>query len=58
MNKFKAFFAKVGNYIKNTAWIQPLLIVVIIFVALFSLAPLTEAISAGWTSFTTVNHME
>ncbi|MBQ8206946.1 MAG: hypothetical protein IJZ77_05725 [Bacilli bacterium] len=58
MNKFKAFFAKVGNYIKNTAWIQPLLIVVIIFVALFSLAPLTEAISAGWTSLTTVNHME
>ena len=58
MNKFKAFFAKVGNYIKNTAWIQPLLIVVVIFVVLFSLAPLTEAIKTGWTSLTTVNHME
>ena len=39
MNKVKAFFAKVGNYIKNSAWIQPILIVVVIFVVLFSLNP-------------------
>lgn len=58
MNKFKAFFAKVGNYIKNTAWIQPLLIVVIIFVLLFSLSPLTSAIKKGWTSLTTTNDMK
>ena len=58
MNKVKAFFAKIGNYIKNTAWIQPLLIVIVIFVILFSLSPLTEAIKKGWTKITTVNKME
>lgn len=58
MKKVKAFFAKIGNYIKNTAWIQPLLIVIVIFVILFSLSPLTEAIKKGWTKITTVNKME
>lgn len=58
MNKFKAFFARVRDYIKNTAWIQPLLIVVVIFVILFSLSPLTQAIKKGWTNLTTVNHMD
>ncbi len=58
MNKFKAFFARVRDYIKNTAWIQPLLIVVVIFVILFSLSPLTAAIKKGWTNLTTVNHMD
>ena len=58
MNKVKAFFAKVGNYIKNSAWIQPILIVVVIFVVLFSLNPLTNAIKTGWTKITTVNNME
>lgn len=58
MKKIKAFFNKIGDYIKNTAWIQPLLIVIVIFVILFSLSPLTEAIKKGWTKITTVNKME
>lgn len=57
-SKFKTFFAKIGEYLKNTAWIQPLLIVIIIFVVLFSLGPITNAIRSGWTSITTTNHME
>jgi hypothetical protein len=58
MAKIKMFFKKIGAYIKNTAWIQPILIVIVIFVVLFSLNPITEAIKKGWTSITTVNKME
>ena len=58
MKSVKAFFAKVSNYIKNSAWIQPILIVIVIFVILFSLNPLTEGIKSGWTKLTTVNNME
>ena len=58
MKKIKALFAKIKNYVKNTAWIQPLLIVVVIFVVLFSLGPITEGIKSAWTSITTVNNME
>lgn len=58
MNKIKAFFSKVGNYIKNTAWIQPLLIVVIIFVVLFSLGPITNGIKSAWNSISTTNDMD
>ena len=58
MNKVKAFFKKIGAYIKNTAWIQPILIVIVIFVVLFSLNPITEAIKTGWNKLTTVNKME
>lgn len=58
MNKVKEFFKKIAAYIKNTAWIQPILIVIVIFVILFSLNPLTEAIKKGWTSLTSVNKME
>lgn len=58
MKSIKAFFAKIINYIKNSAWIQPILIVVVIFALLFSLNPLTQAIKSGWTKLTTVNNME
>ena len=58
MSKFKAFFKKIKDYIKNTAWIQPILIVIVIFVVLFSLNPLTTAIKNGWTKLTSVNKME
>ena len=58
MSKFKLYFNKVGSYIKNTAWIQPLLIVIVIFVILFSLNPITNALKKGWTSLTTRNNME
>ena len=58
MKKIKALFAKIKNYVKNTAWIQPLLIVVVIFVVLFSLGPITEGIKTAWTNITTVNNME
>ena len=33
----KEFFKKIAAYIRNTAWIQPILIVIVIFVILFSL---------------------
>ena len=58
MNKVKEFFKKLAAYIKNTAWIQPILIVIVIFVILFSLNPLTTAIKKGWTNLTSVNKME
>lgn len=58
MNKVKEFFKKLAAYIKNTAWIQPILIVIVIFVILFSLNPLTNAIKKGWTNLTSVNKME
>lgn len=58
MKTIKEFFKKISNYVKNTAWIQPLLIVVVIFVVLFALNPITEGIKKGWKSITTVNNME
>ena len=58
MNKVKEFFKKLAAQIKNTAWIQQILIVIVIFVILFSLNPLTNAIKKGWTSLTSVNKME
>ena len=58
MNKVKEFFKKLAAYIKNTAWIQPILIVIVIFVILFSLNPLTNAIKKGWTNLTSINKME
>lgn len=58
MNKVKEFFKKIAAYIRNTAWIQPILIVIVIFVILFSLNPLTNAIKKGWTNLTSVNKME
>jgi len=58
MNKVKAFFGKIKNYINNTAWIQPILIVIIIFVVLFSLNPITEGIKKGWAKITAINNME
>lgn len=42
----KKFFGKIINYIKNTAWIQPLLIVCVIFLILFLLQPIANGISS------------
>lgn len=53
----KKFFSKIINYIKNTAWIQPLLIVIVIFVVLFSLGPISRGISNAWASITDTNRM-
>ena len=58
MKKIKGFFSKIWNYIKNSAWIQPILIVVVIFIVLFSLNPIANAIRTGWDKLTTVNKME
>lgn len=58
MKKVKGFFSKIWNYIKNSAWIQPILIVVVIFVVLFSLNPIASCVKTGWTKLTTVNKME
>lgn len=53
----KKFFSKIFNYIKNTAWIQPLLIVIVIFLVLFSLGPISKGLSSAWTSITSTNNM-
>ena len=45
MKKIKALFAKIKNYVKNTAWIQPLLIVGIVFGIIFSISPIVKACS-------------
>lgn len=57
-SKGSLFFKKVKDFIKNTAWLQPLLIVVVIFVVLFSLRPITDGIKKGWNRLTIVNRME
>ncbi len=38
------FFAKIGRWIRDTAWVQPLLIVGGIFAIIFSIPPITKAI--------------
>lgn len=38
------FFAKIWNWIKETAWIQPLLIVGLIFGVIFAIPPITKGI--------------
>lgn len=51
-------FRRIINYIKNAAWLAPILIVVVVFVILFSLNPITNGIKSLWTKITTTNHME
>ena len=41
------FFKKIWDWIKQTAWIQPLLIVGIIFGVMFSIRPIVDAIDAA-----------
>ncbi len=41
------FFVKIWKWIKNTAWVQPLLIVGVIFAVIFSIPPITSAIQAA-----------
>src|SRR5574344_2355941 len=36
------FFVKIWRWIKNTAWVQPLLIVGLIFAVIFSISPITK----------------
>ena len=38
------FFKKIWEWIKSTAWVQPLLIVAIIFGVIFSINTITNAI--------------
>ena len=56
--KKENFFTKIINYIKNQAWLAPILIVVVVFVILFSLSPITSGIKTLWAKVTTVNKME
>jgi len=41
------FFKKIWDWIKQTAWIQPLLIVGIIFGVIFSIRPIVDAVKKG-----------
>ena len=43
-----AFFVKIWHWIKETAWVQPLLIVGAIFAVIFSIPYITEWVG-GWT---------
>ena len=45
-----AFFKKIWDWIRQTAWIQPLLIVGIIFAIIFSIKPIVDAVNASKTS--------
>ena len=58
MNKASGFFKKIGAYIKNTAWIQPLLIVIIIFVLLWLINPISKGITNLWNKISTSNSMQ
>ena len=46
-----AFFVKIWRWIKETAWVQPLLIVGAIFAIIFSIPSITNAVSS-WTKTT------
>lgn len=54
----KKFFGKITNYIKRTAWIQPLLIVIVIFLILFLLQPIANGISSIVSCIGDTNNME
>ena len=54
----KKFFGKIFGYIKRTAWIQPLLIVVVIFLILFLLQPIANGISSIVSCIGDTNNME
>ena len=49
------FFKKIWDWIKNTAWIQPLLIVGIIFGVIFSIPSIVKAVNAGKKEKATYN---
>ncbi len=49
------FFKKIWDWIKNTAWIQPLLIVGIIFGVIFSIPSIVKAVKKGKTAKATYN---
>lgn len=42
-----AFFARIWRWIRETAWVQPLLIVGLIFGVMFSIKPIVEAVKAS-----------
>lgn len=56
--KVKMFFKKIINYIKTTVWVAPLLIVVVVFIVLFSLNPIATGIGNLWKWATTTNNMD
>lgn len=43
-------FIKLWNWIKETAWIQPLLIVGVVFAIIFSISPIVSACSNYWSN--------
>ena len=49
------FFKKIWDWIKQTAWIQPLLIVGIIFGVIFSIPSIVKAVNAGKKEKSTYN---
>ena len=49
------FFKKICDWIKNTAWIQPLLIVGIIFGVIFSIPSIVKAVKKGKSEKATYN---
>ena len=49
------FFKKIWDWIKNTAWIQPLLIVGIIFGVIFSIPSIVKAVNKGKQEKATYN---
>lgn len=44
-NALAKFFGAIWGWIKNTAWVQPLLIVGLIFAVIFSIKPITNTVS-------------
>ena len=40
------FFVRIGRWIKDTAWIQPLLIVGVIFAIIFSIPSIVDGINS------------
>lgn len=55
VNAIGKFFVSIWNWIKNTAWVQPLLIVALIFGVIFSIQPISNAIKAAQQSTKELN---
>lgn len=50
-----AFFVRIGRWIKNTAWVQPLLIVGGIFAIIFSIPAISSWVSSWFTGYNETN---
>ena len=55
LHAIAAFFIRIGRWIKNTAWVQPLLIVGGIFAIIFSIPAISSWVSSWFSGYSEAN---